>query len=87
MSVSFSSLMELGGSQLEGDNPYRQYNPYPQCFLHPNRAVVKIIGCDSYALTSQEKLKQLLYYRGPLSVGNDPPYQMSILEHVSYSHQ
>ncbi|XP_026726721.1 cathepsin L1-like [Trichoplusia ni] len=68
MNNAFSSLMELGGSELEADYPYRQHNPHPQCLLPSNRLRVKIIGCDSYRLSSQEKLKQLLYHRGPLSV-------------------
>lgn len=49
------------------DYPYIEKSR--RCRTDAERAAVKVVRCATYKLTSQEKLKQLLYNTGPIAVG------------------
>nr|XP_049691692.1 procathepsin L-like isoform X3 [Helicoverpa armigera] len=67
MTSAFSSIIEMGGIETESSYPYAGRQQY--CRFNPRRAVVKLAGCYHYNLRSQEKLKQILYSQGPISIG------------------
>ncbi|XP_047041584.1 uncharacterized protein LOC124645753 [Helicoverpa zea] len=66
MAVAFRSLIDVGGSELEGDYPYVGYEA--DCEFDVSKVKVKLSDCRSYQLKSQEKVKQLLYHTGPISI-------------------
>lgn len=61
--------MDVGGAMTEADYPYEASSQPNNCRLDKNKVVVRVTGCYSYNLNSQEKLKQLLFKNGPLSIG------------------
>lgn len=52
---------------LEKEYPY--IPKQTKCKFDASKVVAKVSGCVSYNLTSQEKVKQLLYKLGPISIG------------------
>ncbi|CAB3230383.1 unnamed protein product [Arctia plantaginis] len=66
MGSSFATLIDLGGAMAERDYPYE--NQKGQCRSDASRAVARISACYQYSLSSQEKVKQLLYLVGPISI-------------------
>nr|XP_021198070.2 procathepsin L-like isoform X1 [Helicoverpa armigera] len=67
MTSAFSSIIQMGGIESESSYPYAGRQQY--CRFNPRRAVVRLTGCYQYTLRSQEKLKQILYSQGPISIG------------------
>ncbi|CAB3237722.1 unnamed protein product [Arctia plantaginis] len=72
MSLAYKGLKEGKGLMTEKDYPYMAKQS--KCQFDPSKAVAKISDCVSYNLTSQEKVKQLLYKIGPISIENGIPY-------------
>uniref|UniRef100_A0A2A4JB28 Uncharacterized protein n=1 Tax=Heliothis virescens TaxID=7102 RepID=A0A2A4JB28_HELVI len=68
MDVAFRNLIKTGGCELEDDYPYSG-KPHQDCQFDESKVKVKLTDCHSYNLQSQEKLKQLLYHNGPISIG------------------
>ncbi|KAJ8726654.1 hypothetical protein PYW07_001352 [Mythimna separata] len=67
MTSGFSSIIQQGGIETEADYPYvAQQNA---CQFTPGKAAVRVTACTQYNIVSQEKLKELLYTNGPISVG------------------
>ncbi|XP_026726729.1 uncharacterized protein LOC113493107 [Trichoplusia ni] len=66
MSSVFRSIIEAGGIASEGDYPY--IGGEGNCAFDASKVAVKLAGCHSYNLTSQEKVKQLLHQYGPISI-------------------
>ncbi|XP_026726722.1 probable cysteine protease RD19C [Trichoplusia ni] len=66
MSSVFRSIIEAGGVASEGDYPY--VGEDGKCAFDASKVAVKLAGCHSYNLTSQEKVKQLLHQYGPISI-------------------
>ncbi|XP_075991789.1 cathepsin L-like [Anticarsia gemmatalis] len=69
MSEAFWALIHLGGSVSERQYPY--VGQQTQC-RRPQPAVARLSGCRIYNLKSQDKLKQLLYQNGPVSLILEP---------------
>uniref|UniRef100_A0A2A4J9U5 Uncharacterized protein n=1 Tax=Heliothis virescens TaxID=7102 RepID=A0A2A4J9U5_HELVI len=67
MTSAFSSIIQMGGIETESSYPYVARRQY--CQFTPQRVVVQLSGCYQFNLRSQEKLKQLLYAIGPISIG------------------
>ncbi|KAJ8726657.1 hypothetical protein PYW07_001355 [Mythimna separata] len=67
MPASFRSIIQQGGIETEDDYPYEASQSY--CRFTPGIAAVRLTDCNLYSLRSQEKLKQLLYHNGPISIG------------------
>ncbi|KAJ8729142.1 hypothetical protein PYW08_000723 [Mythimna loreyi] len=67
MTAAFSSIIQQGGIETEADYPYMAVQQ--ACQFEPSKAAVRITACTQYNIVSQEKLKQLLYKNGPISVG------------------
>lgn len=61
-------LINQGGSESDADYVYTGNED--DCKFDVKKVQVKLSDCRSYNLTSQEKLKQLLYSNGPISIGN-----------------
>ncbi|KAJ8726653.1 hypothetical protein PYW07_001351 [Mythimna separata] len=66
MSVAMRSLINQGGCESEADYPYEGH--FRKCQFDENKIKVQINDCHSFNLTSQEKLKQLLYHTGPIAI-------------------
>ncbi|XP_022820986.1 zingipain-2-like [Spodoptera litura] len=75
MAPTFRYLMKAGGAVREPDYPYFGYQS--QCYfnrswplfnIYPRSPPVQVTSCNSLRLTSQEKVKQLLYKYGPISI-------------------
>ncbi|CAH0602844.1 unnamed protein product [Chrysodeixis includens] len=81
MSGAFSTIINQGGIELESSYPYT--GQQGQCRFQPGKAMVRLTGCKSYNLSSQEKLKQLLLSVGPIAIavraGNFRPYHGGIM--------
>ncbi|KAJ8726656.1 hypothetical protein PYW07_001354 [Mythimna separata] len=67
MPASFRSIIQQGGIETEAAYPYKASQGY--CRFTPGKAAVRLTDCNLYNLRSQEKLKQLLYHNGPISIG------------------
>lgn len=70
--------MDAGGVESEVDYPY--ISDSQDCVFDANKVKVKLAGCNSYDLTSQEKLKQQLHRYGPISIGEMFQY-FSLINH------
>lgn len=60
-------LIYQGGIQSEADYPYQGRRIF--CRFYIEKVKVKLDDCRSFNLTSQEKVKQLLYHTGPIAIG------------------
>ncbi|KAJ8726655.1 hypothetical protein PYW07_001353 [Mythimna separata] len=67
MTTAFRSIIDQGGIETEADYPYKAAQR--QCQFTPGKAAVRLSDCNLYNVKSQEKVKQLLYKFGPLSIG------------------
>ncbi|KAJ8729143.1 hypothetical protein PYW08_000724 [Mythimna loreyi] len=67
MNVAMRSLIDQGGVESEADYPYEEISK--TCNFDANKVKVKLAYCLSFNLTSQEKLKQLVYHSGPIAIG------------------
>ncbi|KAF9787548.1 hypothetical protein SFRURICE_001600 [Spodoptera frugiperda] len=67
MSLALQDIMYTGGIETEADYPYKQ-NDKDACSFDVSKAKVTLSNCLAFKLTSQEKLKQLLYKTGPISI-------------------
>ncbi|XP_047042139.1 procathepsin L-like [Helicoverpa zea] len=67
MTSAFSSIIQMGGIEMESSYPYVAVQQH--CLFKPQPAVVKLTGCYQFNLKSQLKLRQALLSFGPISIG------------------
>ncbi|XP_022821239.1 cathepsin L1-like [Spodoptera litura] len=67
MSFAFRTIKNTGGIESEADYPYI-HDEMDDCYFDVNKVKVKLSDCRAFNLTSQEKLKQLVYKTGPISI-------------------
>ncbi|CAB3237720.1 unnamed protein product [Arctia plantaginis] len=72
MSTAMKALIAKGGQMKESD--YKYEGSKGKCRLDKRKIVAKVTDCTSYNLTSQEKVKQVLYKVGPISIGIQAAY-------------
>lgn len=69
ISDAMTDLMEAGGIETEESYPYVEVTNIKQtCSFDPSKVVGKLTGCNRYQLMSEDKLKEVVATKGPISV-------------------
>ncbi|XP_050551730.1 uncharacterized protein LOC118273344 [Spodoptera frugiperda] len=66
MANAFSAMISMGGLESESDYPYD--GQAMSCRFQASKAAVRLTGCNSYQLSSQERLKEIVATVGPISI-------------------
>lgn len=63
---SARALISYGGVEAESDYPYKVHNQ--NCTFDASKIKAKVVACNNFDLKDENKLKEVLYKTGPLSI-------------------